>query len=84
MIKVTYKIFLVFILTGFNVSSNTIKGTELQRIVENWLQKNDQTANIKILGKLKYPYCGESKLLINDIIKFSRSLWPDSVRIDSG
>ena len=67
MIKVTYKIFLVFILTGFNVSSNTIKGTELQRIVENWLQKNDQTANIKILGKLKYPYCGESKLLINDI-----------------
>lgn len=47
--------------------SETLSGKDLQLIIEKWLDKNGQSSNIEILSKLKYPFCQDSDLIINDI-----------------
>jgi len=36
-------------------------------LVNAWLQKNNQTSNVKILNSLKYPFCKKDDMLITDI-----------------
>ena len=47
--------------------SKTISGKDLQLIIETWLDNKGQSSNIEILEDLKYPFCKDSDLIINDI-----------------
>ena len=61
-------VFLFLILLNTDrVYSNSIDGVKLKEIVKNWLEKNGQISNVKILNKLKYPHCDDEKIIVNDI-----------------
>ena len=61
------KIVFLFLLNTDRVYSNSIDGVKLKEIVKNWLEKNGQISNVKILNKLKYPHCDDEKIIVNDI-----------------
>ena len=64
------KFFFFFIFLSFvfdTKASNSINGKEIEDLVNAWLQKNNQTSNVKILNSLKYPFCKKDDMLITDI-----------------
>ena len=47
--------------------ANSISGSELKKIVDNWLLEKGSVANVNLLEEIKYPKCDEKKIFINDI-----------------
>ena len=69
--KIIFKIILLTFIFSFistnNSHSNSVNGIELRNIVNSWLEEQNQLPNVKILDKLKYPFCEKSKMIISDI-----------------
>ena len=64
------KLFLFFVFISFffdSKASNSINGEEIEGLVNEWLQKNNQSGNVKLLKSLKYPSCTNNNMLISDI-----------------
>ena len=64
------KLFLFFVFVSFffdSKASNSINGEEIEGLVNEWLKKNNQSGNVKLLKSLKYPSCTNSNMLISDI-----------------
>ncbi len=59
--------FVFFCLTFESKASNSINGKEIEVLVNAWLEKNNQSSNVKILESIKYPYCRNNNILITDI-----------------
>ncbi len=57
----------VFFFIFKNTIASSITGYELKILIEDWLKKNGNQANITILKDLKYPACKHSNIFINDI-----------------
>ena len=58
------KLFLFFVFISFffdSKASNSINGEEIEGLVNEWLQKNNQSGNVKLLKSLKYPSCKNEK-----------------------
>ena len=47
--------------------ASTISGHEIKSLIEKWLEKHGEEANVNILESLKYPACGRDDIIINDI-----------------
>tara|TARA_B100001287_G_scaffold252499_1_gene234512 strand:- start:245 stop:958 length:714 start_codon:yes stop_codon:yes gene_type:complete len=47
--------------------ASTISGYEIKSLIEKWLEKQGEEANINILESLKYPACESDNIIINDI-----------------
>ena len=58
-------IFLSFVFDS--KASNSINGKEIEDLVNEWLKKNNQSGNVKILESIKYPSCKNNNMLISDI-----------------
>ena len=50
-----------------NSLASTISGYEIKSLIEKWLEKHGEEANINILESLKYPACEPDNIIINDI-----------------
>ena len=60
--------FLIFFSFGFeSKASNSINGQEIEDLINEWLKKNNQSSNVKILNSKKYPSCKNKNMLISDI-----------------
>ncbi len=66
-LKIVFISIIISLAYSSNANSSTISGFELQKKIEVWLKDRGKNANIAILEQIKYPYCDNSKLLINDI-----------------
>ena len=47
--------------------ASTISGYEIKSLIEKWLEKQGEEANVNILESLKYPACESDNIIINDI-----------------
>ena len=47
--------------------ASTISGYEIKSLIEKWLEKQGEEANVNILESLKYPACEPDNIIINDI-----------------
>ena len=47
--------------------ASTISGYEIKSLIEKWLKKQGEEANVNILESLKYPACESDNIIINDI-----------------
>ena len=65
--KLRYIIFSFIIFSFGPCLSKTLSGKDLELIITKWLEEKGQYSNIEILDGLKYPYCSDSDLIINDI-----------------
>ena len=64
------KLFLFFVFISFffdSKASNSINGEEIEGLVNEWLKKNNQSGNVKLLKSLKYPSCTNNNMIISDI-----------------
>ena len=64
------KLFFFFVFVSFffdSKASNSINGEEIEGLVNEWLKKNNQMGNVKLLKSLKYPSCTNKNMLISDI-----------------
>ena len=64
------KFFFFFVFVSFffdSKASNSINGEEIESLVNEWLKKNNQMGNVKLLKSLKYPFCTNNNMLISDI-----------------
>ena len=66
-LKIFFISIIIFLANSKNSNSSTISGLELKKTIEIWLNDKGKTADISILEQLQYPFCDQSKLLINDI-----------------
>ena len=70
-INLNLKIILkALIITFFIVKDSlaaTISGYEIKSLIEKWLEKQGEEANVNILESLKYPACESDNIIINDI-----------------
>lgn len=66
-IKIFLKASIIIFLIVKNSSASTISGFEIKSLIEKWLEKQGEEANISILESLKYPACEPNNILINDI-----------------
>ena len=66
-LKIFFISIIIFLANSKNTNSSTISGLELKKIIEIWLENKGKTADVSILEELQYPFCDQSKLLINDI-----------------
>ncbi len=65
--KIFLKLSFIIFLIAKSSFAATISGFEIKSLIENWLEKQGEEANINILESLKYPACEPNNILINDI-----------------
>ena len=61
------KLFFFFVFISFffdSKASNSINGEEIEGLVNEWLKKNNQMGNVKLLKSLKYPSCTNKNMLM--------------------
>ena len=66
-IKIFLKTSIIIFLIVKDSFASTISGFEIKSLIEKWLEKQGEEANISILESLKYPACEPNNILINDI-----------------
>ncbi len=66
-LKITLKTLIIIFLIVKDSLASTISGYEIKSLIEKWLEKQGEEANINILESLKYPACKPDNIIINDI-----------------
>ena len=66
-LKITFKTLIITFLVVKDSLASTISGYEIKSLIEKWLEKQGEEANINILESLKYPACKPDNIIINDI-----------------
>ncbi len=66
-LKIILKTSIITFLIVKDSIASTISGYEIKSLIEKWLEKQGEEANVNILESLKYPYCDPNNILINDI-----------------
>ena len=65
--KIILKASIITFLIVKDSLASTTSGYEIKSLIEKWLEKQGEEANVNILESLKYPYCDPNNILINDI-----------------
>ena len=65
--KIILKASIITFLIVKDSLASTTSGYEIKSLIEKWLEKQGEEANVTILESLKYPYCDPDNILINDI-----------------
>ncbi len=66
-LKIIFKVLIITFLIVKDSLASTISGYEIKSLIEKWLEKHGEEANINILESLKYPACEPDNIIINDI-----------------
>ena len=66
-LKIILKALIITFLIVKDSLASTISGYEIKSLIEKWLEKHGEEANINILESLKYPACEPDNIIINDI-----------------
>ena len=66
-LKIIFKALIITFLIMKDSLASTISGYEIKSLIEKWLEKQGEEANISILESMKYPACEPNEILINDI-----------------
>ncbi len=66
-LKIILKVLIITFLIVKDSLASTISGYEIKSLIEKWLEKHGEEANINILESLKYPACEPDNIIINDI-----------------
>ena len=66
-LKITLKALVISFFIVKDSLASTISGYEIKSLIEKWLEKQGEEANVNILESLKYPACDPDNLIINDI-----------------
>ena len=66
-LKIIFKALIITFLIVRDSLASTISGYEIKSLIEKWLEKQGEEANISILESMKYPACEPNEILINDI-----------------
>ena len=66
-LKIIFKALIFTFLIVRDSLASTISGYEIKSLIEKWLEKQGEEANISILESMKYPACEPNDILINDI-----------------
>jgi len=66
-LKIILKVSIISFLIVKNSLASTISGYEIKSLIEKWLEKHGEEANVNILESLKYPACERDDIIINDI-----------------
>ena len=66
-LKIILKALIITFLIVKDSLASTISGYEIKSLIEKWLEKHGEEANINILESLKYPACEPNNIIINDI-----------------
>ena len=66
-LKIILKVSIISFLIVKNSLASTISGYEIKSLIEKWLEKHGEEANVNILESLKYPACDRDNIIINDI-----------------
>ena len=65
--KIILKASIIIFLIVRDSLAATTSGYEIKSLIEKWLEKRGEEANVNILESLKYAYCDPDNILINDI-----------------
>ena len=66
-LKITLKALVISFFIVKDSLASTISGYEIKSLIEKWLEKQGEEANVNILESLKYPACETDNIIINDI-----------------
>ncbi len=66
-LKIVLKALIITFLIVKDSLASTISGYEIKSLIEKWLEKQGEEANVNILESLKYPACEPNNIIINDI-----------------
>ena len=66
-LKIILKTLIITFLIVKDSLASTISGYEIKSLIEKWLEKQGEEANVNILESLKYPACEPENIIINDI-----------------
>ena len=66
-LKIILKASIIILLIVKDSLASTISGYEIKSLIEKWLEKQGEEANVNILESLKYPACETDNIIINDI-----------------
>ena len=66
-LKIILKTLIITFLIVKDSLASTISGYEIKSLIEKWLEKQGEEANVNILESLKYPACEPNNIIINDI-----------------
>ena len=66
-LKIILKALIITILIMKDSLASTISGYEIKSLIEKWLERQGEEADINILESLKYPACEKDDIIINDI-----------------